>query len=74
MRKYKLTPLWLIISLAVSSCAPAMAEYCDTAHGPVQFTSPDAVPALLDMGERAALELIDADNRSGVRLCGWVLQ
>jgi len=75
MRKIKLTPIWLAGLLAVSSCAQATyAQFCDVAPGPIQFNSPEAVPQMISLGEREALEKIDAGNRTGERLCGWVVQ
>jgi len=75
MRKHKLTPIWLAGLLAVSSCAEATyAQFCDVAQGPIQFNSPAVVPQLISLGERAALEQIDANNRVGERSCGWVVQ
>ena len=74
MRKLKQTTALLIASLAISSCAPALAEYCDLAQGPVQFDNPASVPQLISLGERESLEQIDANNRVGERKCGWVVQ
>lgn len=74
MRNHKRTTIWLLGLLAVSSCAPALAEFCDVAQGPIQFESAAAVPQLLSLGERDALEQIDANNRVGVRKCGWVVR
>ena len=74
MRTINLMPIWLISLLAVSSCAPALAEFCDVAQGPIQFDSAEAVPQLLSLGEREALVQIDANNRVGERKCGWIVQ
>lgn len=74
MRNHKQTLALLIASLAISSCAPALAELCDSPRGPVQFDNPKSVPLLLSFGERDALEQIDGNNRVGERKCGWVLQ
>jgi len=74
MRNLKRTTIWLTALLAISSCAPALAEFCDVAQGPIQFNSAEAVPQLLSLGERDALEKIDANNRVGERTCGWVVQ
>jgi len=73
MRNHKRMTISAIALLAVSSCAPALAEFCDVAQGPIQFDNPASVPALLDNGERPALVQIDANNRVGERTCGWVV-
>lgn len=74
MRIPKLTPIWMIVLLAVSSCAPALAQFCDVAQGPIQFDNQASVPELMSLGEREALVQIDANNRTGERHCGWVVQ
>jgi len=74
MLKHKRMTIFLTALLAVSSCAPVLAEYCDVAQGPIQFNNPAAVPGLISMGEREALEQIDANNRVGERKCGWIVQ
>lgn len=75
MRIPKLTPIWLTALLAISGCgAPVMAQFCDVARGPIQFDNPSSVPALTSFGERESLVQIDANNRTGERHCGWVVQ
>lgn len=74
MRRTNLIPILLTALLAVSSCAPALAEFCDVAQGPIQFESTDAVAQLLSLGEREALVQIDANNRVGMRECGWIVK
>ncbi len=73
MRKTKLTMISLIVLLGISACTVPVAEYCDVAQGPVQFDNPASVSSLLANGERPALVQIDANNRTGERLCGWVV-
>lgn len=72
MRKIKMMMILLIGLPLVASCAE-YGPFCDVAQGPIQFENPDSVPLLLDLGERPALEKIDANNRTGERQCDWEL-
>ena len=62
--------LSMIVSLA-ASCTTVAGNFCDVAQGPIQFDNANSVQVLLEAGERPNLVMIDANNRTGERLCGW---